>query len=321
MATSKDIAKLAGVSHTTVSRAFRGDVKLRKETYDKVMSAASQLNYTPNYLASSLKQRRSKTIGFVISDISNPFFMIIAEQLDNLLNAQGYRLMISFDGYDYDKQQRSIQTMIASRAEAVIFMPVQSEQVPGYINNPDLHFIQLFGTQYPNISSITFDDIQGAYIGTRYLLEEGHRRIMLLGGYNRVEGVVSACREFDVEPLIPEECGSGTEQDVRLQIIKAIHEYKPTAVFAVGNWFGRPSYEAIKALDLSIPHDVSLLIFDDLQWTQMLDISVISHPIERLSKALVEKVISLLSGDTALSSIVFEPILVKRSSVKAISPD
>jgi DNA-binding LacI/PurR family transcriptional regulator len=318
MVTSKDIAKLAGVSHSTVSRAFRGDVKLRKETYDKVMAAASELNYTPNLMASNLKKRQSKTIGFIISDITNPFFMIIAQELENLLSAQGYRLMISFDEYDFDKQQRSIQAMIASQAEAIIFTPAKSKIKPGYIDNPNLHFIQLFSNEYPNLNSITFDDNHGAYIGTKYLLEHGHRRIMLLGGHNRVKGFYKACEEYGVDPIFPAECGFGSEQEVRLQVRNVFEKYRPTAIFAVGNWFGRPCYENIKELGLSIPGDMSLLIFDDLQWTQMLDISVISHPIKQLTKALVDKLTKILDGDSNISNVKFEPILLKRTSVKNI---
>lgn len=319
MATSKDVAKLAGVSHTTVSRAFRGDVKLRKETYDRVMAAAAELRYTPNYLAASLKRQRSNTIGLISSSMQNPFFMIVADRLDRLLEQHGYRLLLAFDDYDYEKQQRAVRTMIGSQAEAVIFTP-QPGPRPDYIQNPDLRFIQLFSNLYPDLMSLDFDDDHGAYIAARHLLESGHRRILLAGGGNRVKGFQKACGEFsDTSAQLLTQ--GGPEEEVCRRLMEKILLRRPTAILAVGDWFAACVYRVIKQLKLRIPDDISLIVFDDLEWTQMLDITVVAHPIGELAETLVGQLMDLLEGKAPPPAVVFKPFLIKRNSVKAITSD
>ena len=318
MATSKDVAKLAGVSHTTVSRAFRGDVKLRKETYERVMAAAAELHYTPNYLAASLKRQQSKTIGLVSSSMQNPFFMIVADRLERILEQHGYRLLLAFDDYDYDKQQRAVRAMIGSQAEAVIFTP-QPGPEPDYIRNPDLHFIQLFSNLYPHLTSLDFDDNHGAYVAARRLLEAGHRRVLMAGGSNRVGGFLKACGEFPdaAAELLTE---GGAEDEVCRRLMEKILLRRPTAILAVGDWFASCVYDVIKQHKLRIPDDISLIVFDDLEWTRMLDITVVAHPIGELAETLVNQLMDLLQGKAPPPAAVFEPFLIERSSVKDLPP-
>ena len=322
MATSKDVARLAGVSHTTVSRAFRGDVKLRKETYEKVMSAAAQLHYTPNYIAASLKRQRSNTIGLVSPVMYNPFFMTVADHLERQLEKHGYRLLLAFDDYDYEKQQRAVRTMIGSQAEAVIFTPLSgpdSGLEPAYLRSPGLHFIQLFGNLYPDIMSLDFDDDYGAYVGTKHLLEKGHRRILLVGGANRIGGFQKACGEYpDAKPDVLLFCDS--QESACRQIAEKIKANQSTAVFAVGDWFAAYAYKAVKELKLRIFKDISFLVFDDLEWTQLLDISVVAHPINELAERLVEQLFAALAGEETPPAAIFQPFLIERHSVKTIAP-
>lgn len=317
MATSKDVARLAGVSHTTVSRAFRGDVKLRPETYKRVMDAAATLNYTPNYLAASLKRQRSHTIGLIHSDIANPFFMVVADRLQTLLEQEGFRLLIAFDGYNFEKQQRAVRTMIGSQAEAIIFSPVAVPIEPDYIKNPNVHLIQLFSRQYPALMSVDFDDCQGAYTGAKYLLAHGHRRILFLGGSNRWQGYRDACQEQGVTPCFFEE-DSEDDTEVLRSLQETIRTQGITALFPTGHRMARLSYQACKNMGLSIPDDISLIVFDEQQWTEMLDITVIAHPIEALAEALMECLQTVLNGKPRPAPAVFQPYLLERKSVKRI---
>ena len=314
MATSKDVARLAGVSHTTVSRAFRGDVRLRPETYHRVMEAAAALNYTPNYLAASLKRQRSHTIGLINSDIANPFFMVVAERLQSLLEQKGFRLLIAFDGYDFEKQQRAVRTMIGSQAEAIIFSPVAGPVEPDYISNPGVHLIQLFGRLYPQLMSVDFDDYHGAYQGAKYLLDRGHRRILFLGGRNRWQGYRDACGERGATPYFFYEEQDG-DQDIRRRLQQVIRQEGITALLPTGHRIARLAYLACKDMGLKIPVDISFLVFDELPWTEMLDITVISHPIEALAEALVTRLMAMLEGDTQPASAIFQPFLIERRSV------
>lgn len=319
MATSKDVAKLAGVSHTTVSRAFRGDVKLRPETYDRVMQAAAQLHYTPNFLASSLKKRQSGVIGLVICDAGNPFFLGIAQRLEAMLDRRGYRLMVAFDGYNPEKQHRMLQMMAASQAQAIIYMPL-AESLPLQFDS-SIHFIQLFGKQDSRLSYLDFDDYYGAYTGMKYLLEMGHRRILVLGGENRRQGFLDACAEAGAEPPQFYSSPGLTEEQVASDLNAYLNQGELTALFAVGDWHGRHIYRAMKNNCIHFPEDLSFLMFDDLQWTQMLDITVIAHPVDELVDALCGEVLRLVEDEGEPSSRMFKPYLIERSSVRRVSTE
>lgn len=318
MATSKDVAKLAGVSHTTVSRAFRGDGNLKPQTYEKVMAAAAQLHYTPNSLASGLKQRRSKSIGWILSDIANPFFTNMIEPLQSCLYEKGYRLIIAFDGGDALRQQRAVESMLASQVEALLLTPVPMPETPSYVQNRIVPLMQLFTKPYAYVAAFTFDDNHGAYEGMCHLLEQGHRNIGILGGLDRAKGIEQACAEWGVTPRFWSMDDLSDNMGIKRQITERIEIEQPTAIFAVGNLFSRPAYEAIQELTLRIPEDISFLAFDDLQWTQMLHITVITHPIQDLTQCLADRLIQMLENGRPLEDAVFQPFLLKRDSVKTL---
>ena len=312
MPTSKDVAVLAGVSHTTVSRAFRGDVKLKDATYEKVMKAAKTLGYTPNLLAAGLKGRSSKTIGLIVSDITNPFFMIVAQRIEKLLNQNGYRLIISFDEGEAEKQQKAVQLMLAARVEAVIFAPVYTKTIPDYISAEN-KIIQLFGDVYKGKSSVRIDDDYGGFIACEYLMNHGHSNIMFLGGSDRKGGYDKALgRGAEVLNI------DGDETQAVDEMKNRIAKEKPTAILAVGDRNARYCVSALKELGLSVPRDISLMVYDDLSWTQMMDITAVSHPLEALSEAVTNLLNFLLSGDESVSKLIYKPFINERSSVRSI---
>ena len=311
MPTSKDVAKLAGVSHTTVSRAFRGDVKLKPSTYERVMAAAERLGYTPNLIAAGLKGRSSKTIGLIISDISNPFFMIVAQRIEKLLNKNGYRLIISFDDNSAERQQKAVRMMLSARVEAVIFAPVFSKTAPEYVNDKN-KIIQLFSDVYADKSSVRIDDEHGAFIAAEYLLKKGHDNIMLLGGADRKEGYDKAFKTLcEITDFY-----SDDEGDMTANIKKYIAKKKPTAIIAVGDRYARCCVSALRELNLSAPNDISLLVYDDLDWTQMMNITVVAHPMQALSEAVANLLNFQICGDDSVSKLVYKPFIIERNSVK-----
>lgn len=317
MPTSKDVARLAGVSHTTVSRAFRGDVRLRPETYKKVMEAAESLGYSPNQLASGLKQRRSKTIGLIISDIANPFFMIIAERLERILDSEGYRLLISFDQSDAVRQERAMSNMIGAAAEAVLFSPAKSETVPAFIKSKSVRLIQMFSKEYDDIPYFRFDDDHGAYTAAQYLTSKGHRNIMFLGGADRISGYERALTEIAAAPQFYED-NSSSREELSAGIADYIITRRPTAVCAVGEHYALAAMEAFRALHLSFPKDISFIIYDDLNWAKMMDVTVISHPIEDLAKLVAKRIFELINGNSKAGVETFLPFLIERSSVREV---
>lgn len=327
MATSKDVAALAGVSPTTVSRVFRGDTNVKAETVEIVLKAAEKLNYVPNYFASVLKQQQSKIIVLIISDINNPFFMIVANKIGEYIKAQGYNFLISYDNEDVDVLIENLKLFISFQVSCIIFCPVDSQAASPIIKriirgHKESHFIQLYSDKYNRIDSITYDDEYGMYIGMKYLLENNHRRILVVSDSdrNRFKGCKKAYKEFGIDdPKIPLNSFSGNNLAENLNRI--IAKTKPTAIFGVGNTQGSAIYEVLKNKSLKIYDDISFLMYDDLDWVKILDISTIAHPITAVAISAAELAMRFKYGeisDKEAVSIRHKPFLIKRKSVKRL---
>ena len=329
MITSKDVAKLAGVSHTTVSRAFRGDAKIKPETYDRIMKVSQELGYSPNMIASSLRQKNTKTLGFIISHGFNPLFLEITHLIETELALHGYRLLISFDDGEPEKQWNIIQSLVAGQVNAIIFSPLihspaDHNRLYSLIQHSQIHFIQLISNHFEDITSFRFDDNYGSYLGTRHLLSNGHNRILMIGGTNRVEGYIKAYQEKGLTPPISYSDLTGDIDEVSYRNIKeAILREKPTAVFPISESLSYITYQVLSDLSIQIPSDISFLSFDDERWLQLLHISVIGHPVQALSSVIVREILSYekAAGEVYPSATNFKPFLIERNSIQPYKAD
>lgn len=327
MSTSKDVAALAGVSPTTVSRVFRGDTNVKAETVETVLKAAEKLNYVPNYFASVLKQQKSKIIVIIISDINNPFYMIVANKIGEYIKSQGYNFLISYDNEDVDALIENLKLFISFQVGCIIFSPVDSQPPSQTIKriikgHAESHFLQLYSEKYSGVDSITYDDEYGMYVGMKYLLENNHRKILVVSGAdrNRFKGCMRAYKEFGIdEPKIA--LNTFCEESLFDDIDRVITRMKPTAIFGVGNKSGSIVYEVLKKKSLKIYDNISFLMYDDLDWVKILDISAIAHPITAVAVSAAELAIRFSYGevsDKEAVSIKHKPFLIKRKSVKCI---
>ena len=325
MATSKDVARLAGVSHTTVSRAFRNDPKVKPATRQRIMKIAEELGYTPNQVASNLRSQKTRTVGLIISFGFNPFFLEITHSLETELASHGYRLLIAFDEADPDRQWNILQSLSSAQVNSILFTPLyrnadQKNRLHSWMKHSPIHFLQLIAEDFNDFPSFTFDDNLGAYLGTRHLLSQGHRNILMVGGTNRVEGYTRAFEEIGCRPAFPYQNLSSESREQNFEKIKAaILSQKPTAVFAIAYDMNYLAYEVLLKLNLRVPEDISFLAFDDDRWLQLLGISVIGHPIQALSGSIVREILSYEAGDEVYpSSTSFKPFLIERDSVLSI---
>lgn len=320
MITSKDVAALAGVSPTTVSRVFRGDNKVKSETVKTVLKIAEELNYIPNYSASILKQKRSRIISIIVPDMNNPFFMDIANRIGERVKSKGYNFLISYNNNDIHSLIENIKLFISFQAECIIFCPLNNLNFSTKLENlikghKETRFLQLYNNKYKTISNITYDDNYGMYLGMKYLLQNNHRRILVVSNDpKRFSGYKKAYEEFGIlEPLIPfiEFSNNSLFKDIDL----AINKFKPTAIFGIANKYGSAVYEVIKKNSLKIYDDISFLMYDDLDWVKLLDISTIGQPVDKLVE-LASKI--AIRPEYTKSSIKYNPFIIKRRSVRCL---
>ena len=325
MITCKDIARIAGVSTATVTRAFTPSSVIKEDTRQKILQIAKENNYTPNLAARGLKQRSTKTVGIVLSAVSNPYYVKVAQCIERRLEHHGYRTLVSFAERDVVSVTRALEVMRASRVDGVILPPEKnlSQQLIESMQEQGMHFVQLYRNMFPEIDCVLNDNFHGAYIGTRHFIDCGHKRILFVSGDDdlRVAGFWKAVEEH-FGPV--NECRAlafGENEEVnRSRLRETFESMKPTAVFAVAHQNGRIVLHYLWYMGYRIPEDISLLINDNLDWCEMLNISVIEHPCEEIANAatdlLIERIQQNASGEAREQVIM--PYMVHRNSIMRI---
>jgi len=166
MSTIKEIANHLGIAHSTVSRAFDPASRIGPVTRKRILDYASEIEYKPNAIAQSLKNKRTKTIGLILSDIENVFFTEMLKYIEISLKSYGYRLLISFVQTDITTERDCLELMESSRVDALIMTPL-GRQNEEYVKKlmKQCYVIQLFNSNYDDIDSLTIDDVDGVRQG------------------------------------------------------------------------------------------------------------------------------------------------------------
>lgn len=335
MVTIREVAKLAGVSISTVSRALSGKVFVGPETKDRVMQVVKELNYQPNYMATGLKSGKSNTIGLIIPDISNLYYPKIIKSIENNAAQKGYSLLLCDSGERVEKEMEALETLkkrsvdgviaIAATDETTHFMALQEEKIPVVMAN------RLFDQE---ISCITNDNRWGGYIMVRYLLEQGHKNIVcmvrnLTGQIyrERYQGCVEAFREYGITDLDSRFIiGAETIGDAnRLARERLSGPNRPTAIFAVTDMMAIGIYGAAGECGLRIPQDVSVAGFDNIYISQYMfpPLTTFEQPVDQIGSRAVKSLLRQIDvkGKAAKVKVKKEIIkgeIVERDSIKSL---
>ena len=322
MATSKDVAKLAGVSHTTVSRAFKKGSSIKPETYNRIMRAAKTLNYAPNSIAASLRARHTKTVGMIIPSADVTLFVTLAQVLERALAKHGYRMIVSFDENNPAQQLNALRTMAEMRVDSIVYLPVPQPDPAAalhWMRSTDIQFVQCITREYQEQCSYLFDDVTATIAGMRHLFEHGHKRILFLGGENRVAGFYQSYEAQGEKPPIPYESLEGLSiPDCRAKVRQLIERHRPTAIFSIADQINIITYGVLMEMRMHVPEDISLLIFDEAFWSTSLGISAIGHPVAGMAKAIVRQILDCAKGDSSEqmpTTTMYVPSLVPRKTV------
>ena len=278
MATIKDVAKESGVSVGTVSHVLSGTTPVRPALRERVRAAMEKLDYQPNYVARSLKAKNTKTLGVVISDITNPFFPLVVRGAEDCALKQGY-LLITFNTDDQIEREKQILSLLRSRRVDGVLLVVAP--------NPDGDFAHIRNTTESGIpivcldrippgmtlDSVSVDNVEGAQVCVRHLINQGHKRIGIITGSlslqtarDRLEGYRIALSEASIE-VDPELIAEGNFRQVsgfRLTKSLLLQHRRPTAVFVSNGMMTIGAIQALEETGLTCPTDIAIASFDDL---------------------------------------------------------
>lgn len=277
--TMKDVAKLAGVSQTTVSFVINKnpDISIPEETRERVWAAVLELGYRPNIIARGLRSNRTYTLGFISDEIATtPFAVQIIHGAQDRAWEDGYITLMINTGGDPEMKEAALQAMHDRKVDGIVYATMYHREVHLHEMLHELPTVLLdCFVADRSLPSVVPDEVNGGQQATEYLLSKGHRRIGMINNfepapakYGRLEGYRQALSNYGIpfdESLVRDGKGGLPEGGYLGAMHLLQQEDPPTAIFCFNDRMAMGAYDAIRKLGLSIPEDVAVVGFDNQQ--------------------------------------------------------
>jgi LacI family transcriptional regulator len=327
----KDIADKTGFSTNTVSLALRESPRIPQPTRELIQRAASDLNYLPNYVAKSLVSRETKTIGLVLTDMTNPALTLTAQSIEIALAGLGYGTLFATSTNTLADEIRAIELFRSRQVDGMLIYPTSPKQIEHIrpLRRANYPVVLLIPDPDGAIDSVAVDDRGGAYKATRHLLEMGHRRIGLIDGFNPMgnrakrAGFLQALTEagVDFESALsadPNGISAVCGYDA-MQRLMAGAPARPSAVFAVNDSLAIGALRWCANNHLRVPEDIAIIGFDNIEFAEFASVplSTINYEVEMVTRIAVERLMQLIAAGDHLPEpqvTLIDPELVIRES-------
>jgi DNA-binding LacI/PurR family transcriptional regulator len=333
MATIKDVAKLAGVSISTVSRTLSNKIFVEDATRQKVLKAVKELGYRPNMMAKGLKEGKTQTLALLVPDINSLYYPMLMKSIEKYATEKNYSLILYNNDEDIFREKRNIEALKNRFVDGIICMSVRDEitHVLNAVKEDKLPVVFVNRYFEDEVSCITIDNQYGGYLATKHLLENGHRKISCMFGdlsnqrfRERYEGCKQAMEEFGVEDY--EKYFIFGVESIEGAYAKTVEMLnmgeRPTAFFASIDIFTIGIYSGINQKGLRIPEDISVTGYDNLFITQYMipPLTTYDTRIDELAKESVDCLLRQIESDSQgeIEKKVLKGSLIVRDSVKTI---
>ncbi|GAJ72988.1 LOW QUALITY PROTEIN: purine nucleotide synthesis repressor [Vibrio sp. JCM 18904] len=333
MATIKDVARLAGVSTTTVSHVINKTRFVAEATQEKVMKAVDELNYAPSAVARSLKCNSTRTIGMLVTQSTNLFFSEVIDGVESYCYRQGYTLILCNTGGIYEKQRDYIRMLAEKRVDGILVMCSDlteelKEMLDRHADIPKV-VMDWGGPESSQADKIMDNSEEGGYIATKHLIDNGHTDIACLSGHfeklacqERIAGFRRAMSEANLavnEDWILE---GNFECDTAVLVADKITamDKRPTAVFCFNDTMALAA--ACNKTGSKFPEDISVIGYDNIELAEYFSppLTTIHQPKRRVGKNAFEILLERIK-DKEHEKRIFEmqPELVIRNTVKKMN--
>lgn len=331
--TLEDVAKLAGVSHMTVSLVIRNDKRISEETRQKVLKAIKELNYQPNYLARGLAGGKTNTIAVVATFFSSFFELNILKGMEMVSNEPEYYLNQYATRGGYKIKKKILMNLVNSkRADGVIVLNIRpSADIVSFYKKNKVPLI-LIEEEVKGVHTIKSDNFSGAKKAVSYLIKKGKRKIgLVIGKYENKFSALSSIERFNGYKLALKENGIEIDKRMIFQIedfyfedgIKALEYFisegiKPDAIFcAAGDMVAMGIIKEAQKRKIKIPEDIAIIGFDDIVVSEIVNpsLTTVRQPIEKMGQEAYKLAVNAVEGKiTEPQKLVFEPELIIRES-------
>lgn len=336
--TIKDIARIAGVSVTTVSRALNHAAEISDGTRERILQVCREQGYRTNLLARSLISSRTNILGVILPDISNPFHAALALHIETFARKHGYQVMLCNGRVEDGTICALFEFLISQRVDGILlsspsdgardllcrFQPM----VPSVlIGNPSQE------ENIRRINAVNTDNYAGGYMAAEHLHRLGHRDVLYLGFRAhstthalRRQGFLSAAGLFGMTVEIAENPGDSStiEAGYRLARQVFLKPFSQTAVFAASDALALGALQAADELGISVPERVSLMGFDNIDYAALpkIRLTTLAQPTEALARYATELLFNLIESDDR-SIYTYQrlmPALIQRDTCRAVDP-
>ncbi|EOY4399344.1 HTH-type transcriptional regulator GalS [Klebsiella michiganensis] len=329
MITIRDVARQAGVSVATVSRVLNNSALVSPDTREAVMKAVTLLGYRPNANAQALATQVSDTIGVVVMDVSDAFFGALVKAVDTVAQQHQKYVLIGNSYHEAEKERNAIEVLIRQRCSALIVhsKALSDAELGDFMEHmPGMVLINRIVPGYAH-RCVGLDNVSGALMATRMLLNHGHQRIGYLSSNHgieddelRREGWFRALHEHGI--VTPESwVGSGSPdmQGGEAAMVELLgRNLGLTAIFAYNDSMAAGALTTLKDNGIAVPQHLSLIGFDDIPISRYTDpqLTTVRYPIMSMAKLATELALQGAGGTlNREASHCFMPTLVRRHSV------
>ncbi len=327
--TLEQVAQVAGVSPSTVSRILNGTAVVSDDKRQAVDAAIARLGFVPNPVARGLAGGRTLSIGVVTQAIDSPFYGGALRGIEDNLSQAGYSPLFVSGHWNAAHEAHCIETLRARRVDGIVILTGRlsdtalcalARSLPVVVTGRDL--------RAPGLYALNFDNFEGARLATHHLLTQGHRRIAFIAGDERHPDAKERLRgyraaldaagvAFAPALVVP---GQYTEESGRMAVEQLLHARKPfTAIFAANDQMAFGAALALHQRGLHVPDDVSLVGFDDLSSAvyAIPPLSTVHHPVYELGQLAATAMLQLLGGEQPTAELP-PPRFIARESSRAL---
>lgn len=327
-----DVAKLAGVSPSTVSRVINNTVPVNDRTRQLVEKAMQDLNFTPNVIAQGMRKNLTYTVGVVIPDYANIFYSYMFTEIEKALSKYGYMAIICPTSGDVKKEKEYVERLLSRKIDGIIFFTYSNgEDTISYFNSlakkTPLVLMDESSTNI-NVSQVYTDGYNALYSSTKYLIDQGHTRIgclssQMISSKNRLNGYLAALKDNGI-PVnedyifsVKFNLESGSEVSEKYLSL----QQPPTAFVSVADYPAIGLIYALTSIGVKIPQDVEIISFDNIDLASCITpkLSTVAQPIKQLAGEAVNILMEKINDKNkwnVVKKVIFRGELILRDTTK-----
>ena len=331
MPTVLDVAKRAGVAPITVSRVINNSGYISQATRERVEAAVKELGYVPNTIARGLRSKRTMTLALVVTDITNPYFTLMARGVEDVAGDSGYTVVYCNSDESEAKEEKYVNILAQRQVDGVLLVPsCGNVKTIKFLLSNDITVVALDRrVSGVEIDSVRSDSQDGAKRLINLLIRLGHKRIAMITGpkdvstsVDRVTGYQQALSEADLDENELVYYGAfNQESGYEFTNQAMLHSPRPTAIFGANNFITIGIIKALHDLKIDVPGDVSVVGFDDLPESMLVNpfITVARQPAYEMGRIATELLLKRISIelDEEYQELILPTEIIEHDSISS----